>query len=168
MTHRLLLHAREVITTHLQGGDWREMWNAADGNPSQGCFVSLKANGKLRGCIGTIEPVRPSLEEEVASNALAAALRDPRFKPLGLHELDLVHISIDLLEPAQPVSSPRELDPAHYGVVVRQGKRCGVLLPDIPGVEAVDQQIAICLKKGGIAPEGPYNLSRFEVLRLQE
>ncbi len=168
MSDRLLHHARQVITVHLNGDDWRNHWNPSQARPAQGCFVSLKTGGRLRGCIGTIEPVRPTLEEEVASNAIAAALRDPRFEPLCLDELGRVRISIDLLQPASPVRSPSELDPRRYGVVVRQHKRCGVLLPDIPGVDTVEEQIAICLRKGDIAPERPYGLSRFEVVRLQE
>jgi len=113
-------------------------------------------------------PVRPTLEEEVAENALAAALRDPRFEPLRAEELARVFLSLDLLTPSEPVTSERDLDPVRYGVLLRSGSRLGVLLPDIPQVRTVRQQIEICLEKAGLSPGASYTLERFQVERYSE
>ena len=167
MAHPLLLHAREVLTAHLAGRNWRSV-AVAQTRPSRGCFVSLKRDGRLRGCIGTVLPARPTLEEEVAENALAAAMRDPRFAPLRAAELAFVHLSLDLLTPPEPIASAAALDASRYGVLVRAGSRLGVLLPDIPGVTTPAEQIAICLEKAGLAPDAAYTLQRFEVERFSE
>jgi len=168
MAHPLLSHARQAIATQLAGRDWRRELPAGETRPSRGCFVSLKLGTQLRGCIGTVLPVRPTLEEEVAENALAAALRDPRFAPLRAHELARVSLSLDLLTPPEPVDSERALDPARYGVLLRSGSRLGVLLPDIPLVRTVRQQIEICLEKAGLSPGVSYTLERFQVERFSE
>ena len=168
MHHPLLKHARNVITSRLNGLNWRDRWNGPATLPSKGCFVSLKIDSRLRGCIGTLEPGRPSLEEEIASNALAAATRDPRFSPVLLKEMESIAISIDILEVPEAVDSPEDLDPERYGAVVRSGKRCGVLLPGLPGVVTVEKQLKICLEKAEIEQGEPYSISRFTVTRLEE
>ena len=168
MSHPLLFHARRVLEAHFNGRGWRGQLPAGPLSPSQGCFVSLKIGPKLRGCIGTVIPVRTYLEEEVAENALAAAMRDPRFKPLRAEELQKTRFSIDLLTPPEPIVTQSELNPQRYGVVVRSGSRCGVLLPDLPGVDTVDRQLEIALEKAGIDMDPAVKMSRFEVERLQE
>ncbi len=130
-----------------------------------GAFVSLKMHGRLRGCIGTIAPVYANVAEEIAHNAIAACSQDPRFMPVRPDELaDLVY-SVDVLAPAEPIASAEELDVKKYGVIVQCGGRRGLLLPDIEGVDTVEQQIAIARQKGGIAPSEPVQLYRFEVIR---
>ncbi|HKI96970.1 MAG TPA: AmmeMemoRadiSam system protein A [bacterium] len=166
--HPLLHQARQVLAAHLAGRDWRHAVPAERTRPSRGCFVSLKLAGRLRGCIGTVLPARPSLEEEVAENAVAAATRDPRFAPLRSAELSFVRLSLDLLTAPEPVQSVDELDAHRYGVLLRHERRLGVLLPDIPGVTSPEQQITICLEKAGLAPGSPYVLERFEVERHSE
>jgi len=167
MTHHLLTIAREAIRSGLDGRG-EAASGAAGGSPPQGCFVSLKQRGRLRGCIGTLRPVEGSLEAEVAANAVAAATRDPRFPPLEPRELRELSISIDLLEPPEPVADETALDPAVYGVIVRNGKRVGVLLPGIPAVTSAARQVTICREKAGIGPEEPVTLERFRVRRLHE
>ena len=133
-----------------------------------GAFVTLYKAGALRGCIGTITPVCGSLAEEIIRNAVASAAEDPRFPPVRPEELDKITISVDLLSPAEPVDSPRELDPARYGVIVSAGYRRGLLLPDLEGVDTAGQQLAIALAKAGIQPHEPYRIERFEVTRCEE
>lgn len=168
MHHSLLKHARNVITSRLNGLNWRDGWDGPATIPSKGCFVSLKIGARLRGCIGTLEPAHPSLEEEIASNALAAAARDPRFSPVLLKDMESIAISIDILELPEAVASPAALDPERYGAVVRHGKKCGVLLPGLPGVVTVEKQLKICLEKAEIEEGAPYSISRFTVTRLEE
>ena len=130
-----------------------------------GVFVSLHRQGELRGCIGTIEPTQPDVAHEVIANAISAATRDPRFPPVRPDELDDLDISVDVLSKPEPVHSLAELDPKRYGVIVALGGRRGLLLPDLEGVDTVEEQIRIALRKAGIGRNEPYQLYRFEVIR---
>ncbi|MBQ6410604.1 MAG: AmmeMemoRadiSam system protein A, partial [Atopobiaceae bacterium] len=131
-----------------------------------GCFVSLKIDGQLRGCIGTIAPVRASLAEEICANAISAGTHDPRFAPVGEDELDDLVYDVDVLGEPEPVASADELDPARYGVIVSCGSRRGLLLPDLDGVDTVEDQVSIAARKGGIDLRyDDYRLERFEVVR---
>ncbi len=132
-----------------------------------GCFVSLHANGSLRGCIGTIAPTAATLAGEIARNAVSACSEDPRFDPVRPEELDSLEYSVDVLEPSEPVSSRDELDPKRYGVIVSSGFRRGLLLPDLDGVDTVETQLAIACRKAGIAPDGSFDIRRFRVTRYR-
>ncbi len=134
------------------------------------CFVSIKtADGQLRGCIGTIEPGRDNLREEVIANAIAAATRDPRFKPVAAAELAQLRYSLDVLTPPEPAVMA-ELDAKIYGIVVEDelGEERGLLLPDIEGVDSVEKQIEIASRKAGIPLGAPIKLWRFRVERFRE
>ncbi len=131
-----------------------------------GVFVSLHEDGELRGCIGTISPVTGSVADEIVRNGVAAASEDPRFPPVRPDELDALAYSVDVLFPPEPVDSPAELDPVRYGVIVAQGYRRGLLLPNLEGVDTVEQQLAIAKRKAGIDPaDDDVRLERFEVVR---
>jgi len=130
-----------------------------------GCFVTLhKKNGDLRGCIGTILPMKDTLAEEIRDNAIAAATRDPRFHPLSKEELNDIIISIDVLsEPHE--CSVDDLDPTKYGVIVEKGWRRGVLLPNLSEVDTIEKQLKIALMKAGISPDEDYKIYRFTAKR---
>ena len=130
-----------------------------------GAFVSLKKGGALRGCIGTVEPSRWNLAEEIITNAVSAAVKDPRFRPVRLEELDQLSISVDVLSPVERIKGPEELDPRIYGVLVRSGYRSGLLLPDLEGIDTVEEQVEIARRKAGIGPTEPVELYRFTVIR---
>ena len=132
-----------------------------------GCFVSLhRLDGALRGCIGTIVPTQENLALEIRENAISAATRDPRFPPLTLEELDEIEVSVDVLGHMERVKSLEELDPRIYGIVVVKGFRKGVLLPDLPGVDSVEEQLRIACLKAGIDPrEEGKELYKFRVER---
>lgn len=134
------------------------------------CFVSLKTlDGELRGCIGTIEPARDTLAEEIVANAISAAIQDPRFDPVREDELSNLRYSVDVLLPAEETTF-EELDPAVFGVIVEDesSSRRGLLLPDIPGVDSAEQQVEIAARKAGIAAGTPVKLWRFKVDRFRE
>jgi Uncharacterized conserved protein len=134
------------------------------------CFVSLKTiDGDLRGCIGTIEPVKETLAEELIANAVSAATIDPRFPPVRADELTNLRYSVDVLLPAE-ASSIEGLDPQTYGVIVEDesGQHRGLLLPDIPGIDSAQQQVEIATRKAGIPRGTPVKLSRFKVQRYRE
>ena len=132
-----------------------------------GVFVSLHKQGQLRGCIGTFEPTRANVAEEVIANAVSSAIRDPRFPPVSPSELPDLDYKVDILTSPEPVQSEAELDPKRYGVIVASGPRRGLLLPDLEGVNTVEEQIDICRRKAGIRPNEPVTLHRFEVRRFQ-
>ncbi len=130
-----------------------------------GTFVSIHKNGQLRGCIGTIAATRESIAAEIIQNAISACSRDPRFPPVAPHELSSLEITVDVLGEPEPVSSKDELDVRRYGVIVSRGMKRGLLLPDLDGVDTVEDQIRIARQKGGIRENEPYKLERFEVVR---
>ena len=163
--HPLVKLARESIAAHLTGKDPSAASAPEFAGEPAGAFVSLKKGGQLRGCIGTIEPVKPDLMQEIADNAVAAATRDPRFSPVTIEELDDISISVDVLTKPEPVDSVHDLDPEKYGVIVRSGHRKGVLLPDLPGITTAEEQVSIARQKAGIMESEPVELDRFEVKR---
>jgi AmmeMemoRadiSam system protein A len=134
------------------------------------CFVTLKTlDGELRGCIGTIEPEKNSLAEEIIANAINAATRDPRFPPVSVEELPYLRYSVDVLDPPEPTRFD-DLDPALFGVIVVDslGMRRGLLLPAIEGIKTASQQVQIAARKAGIALHEPHTLYRFRVRRFRE
>ncbi len=130
-----------------------------------GTFVSVKKEGRLRGCIGTIQAVHGSVAEEIIENAVSAAARDPRFSPIEPEELGRLAISVDVLGSTEKIDSKEELDVKRYGVIVTKGFRRGLLLPNLEGVDTVDEQIAIAKQKAGIREDEDAALERFEVVR---
>ena len=132
-----------------------------------GVFVSIHKLDELRGCIGTFEPAKENVAEEIIANAISSATRDPRFPPVAPNELKDLEYSVDVLTKPEPIHSKDQLDPKKYGVIVECGFRKGLLLPDLEGVDTVDYQIDICRQKAGIAPDEPIKLYRFEVRRYR-
>lgn len=129
-----------------------------------GVFVSLKKFGELRGCIGTTGPTTGSVMEEIIRNAISAGTGDPRFEPVTADELEYLDYSVDVLGAPEPAQRS-DLDHRRYGVIVEQGRRRGLLLPDLEGVDSVEEQLSIACKKAGIDPNGKYDIYRFTVTR---
>jgi len=130
-----------------------------------GVFVSIKKKGRLRGCIGTIYAAWPSIAEEIIENAVSAASRDPRFPVIEIEELDRLTISVDVLGDTEKIDSSDKLDVKRYGVIVTKGYKRGLLLPNLEGVDTVEEQIAIAKQKAGIGEQEKVELERFEVVR---
>jgi AmmeMemoRadiSam system protein A/AmmeMemoRadiSam system protein B len=167
--HNLPSIARRAAETFIREGRYIKPEFFQLNSPAA-CFVSIKTmNRELRGCIGTIEPKRDSLEQELITNAINAATRDPRFPALTAAELPYLNYSVDVLSGLEPTTI-EDLDPELFGVVVEDidGVRRGVLLPNIAGVETAEQQIAIAARKAGIPPGSAVRLFRFRVMRFHE
>jgi AmmeMemoRadiSam system protein A len=165
--------ARAAVARHLIPGApsprTPEDSAAALWDTPKACFVSIKTlNGGLRGCIGTIVPTKPRLEEEIRANAIAAATQDHRFRPMTAAELEEVTFSVDILSPPEPVEDVKTLDPAVFGVIVSKGNRRGLLLPNLPGVRSVSQQLLIAAQKAGISDLTDARIQRFTVERYPE
>ncbi len=161
--------ARQTLELYLDGGIrlQPEAGNELLAEPAA-CFVTLHNRyGDLRGCIGTLAPTTARLADEIVSNAISAATRDPRFPPVRKEELADLSISVDVLSDPEPAQKA-DLDPARYGVIVKKGLQRGVLLPDLDGVDDVEKQLAIACRKAGINPTGSYDIERFTVTRHEE
>ncbi len=130
-----------------------------------GVFVSIKKEGRLRGCIGTIRPAHASVAGEIIENAVSAAAKDPRFSPVEPEELAQLEISVDVLGEIEEIHSPEQLDVKQYGVIVTRGFRQGLLLPNLEGIDTVEEQIAVAKQKAGMKPEEEAGLARFKVNR---
>jgi len=130
-----------------------------------GTFVSLKKHGALRGCIGTIGPTQDHVALEVVANAVKAGFEDPRFPPLSVDELDELEISVDVLLEPELITSTDELDVNKYGVIVSCDYKRGLLLPNLEGIDTVEEQLRIAMQKGSISDTDDFTLERFEVVR---
>ncbi len=163
--------ARRTLEEYLSTG---EIPSLPEEDIKAGAFVSIKTaeEGKLRGCMGTIEPVTDSVSEEIARNAISAAEKDPRFAALSREELERVKITVDVLGEKEPVSEISQLDPQKFGVIVEKNNKRGVLLPALEDVDTAKKQLEIACKKAGISageldnPE--VNIYRFPVTRYEE
>ena len=160
--------ARETVERYIYSG---KKISVPEGLPEEalskraGTFVSLKKFGQLRGCIGTISPTTGNIAEEIIQNAISAAVRDPRFSPVTVSELkDLVY-SVDVLGDTEDIGSPDQLDVKKYGVIVSSGHKHGLLLPNLDGIDTVEEQISIAMQKAGIRKGEKTSLQRFEVVR---
>ena len=167
--HPLVKLAKDTVEQYVLKGSIMEQ--PADPVPEMtdkaGVFVSLKKQGELRGCIGTFQPTRENVALEIIQNAVSAATQDPRFTPVDSSELDTLEYSVDVLTEPEMITSKKELDLKKYGVIVKSGDRKGLLLPDLEGVNSVDDQVSIASMKAGIYLGEDIELYRFEVKRFK-
>ncbi|MDD5593166.1 MAG: AmmeMemoRadiSam system protein A [Candidatus Margulisbacteria bacterium] len=165
--HPLVRLARKTIETYVKDGKIIEPPKelSPEMKEKAGVFVSLHREGELRGCIGTFAPTAENVAQEIIRNAIESATRDPRFPPMTEDELSGLEISVDVLSRPEPAASKAELDPSCYGCIVKSGARRGLLLPDLPGVNTADDQIAICKRKAGIPEHETVELFKFKVRR---
>lgn len=134
-------------------------------NKQSGVFVSIHKFGSLRGCIGTFLPTTDNIASEIIRNAISAATNDYRFPPIVVDELEWLEINVDVLSEPKPVTNMNILDPKKYGVIVRNEEKSGLLLPDLDGVDTVEEQLKIAKKKAGILDSDEYEIEYFEVTR---
>jgi AmmeMemoRadiSam system protein A len=131
-----------------------------------GVFVSIRLDGELRGCIGSVEPTEPSLFLEIVRMAIGAGTGDPRFLPVEEADLPFLDYSVDLIGPLEPATAT-QLDPAVYGIVVLKDDQMGVLLPAIPGIQRPDQQVSLACDKAGLDPQDlKISIKRFRTQHL--
>ncbi len=161
--------ARETIESYIRDGKKPALPSGLPDDMTSrraGVFVSIHKEGRLRGCIGTISSVYDCIGNEIIENAISASTRDPRFDPIRVHELPMLEINVDVLSEAEDIKSKDELDVKRYGVIVTKGYKRGLLLPNLDGVDTVDEQVEIALRKAGLSEnEKGYSLQRFEVVR---
>jgi AmmeMemoRadiSam system protein A len=123
---------------------------------ASGAFVTIKRDGRLRGCIGTLE-CRLPLAEEIARAAVSAAREDPRFAPLTAAELDGLDVEVSVLGPLEPIDpqDPGAFEIGRHGLVVEEGRRRGLLLPQVATEWRWDREEFLnqtCVK-AGLSPD---------------
>ncbi|MDM8533354.1 AmmeMemoRadiSam system protein A [Clostridiaceae bacterium HSG29] len=131
-----------------------------------GVFVSIKKHSLLRGCIGTTGMgMEKNIAKEIVRNAIEASTKDPRFNEVEEYELNELVISVDILEKSEKVNDLKELDVKKYGIIVESGYKRGLLLPNLEGVDTVEKQLEIVLRKAGIVENEDYTVEKFRVTR---
>jgi AmmeMemoRadiSam system protein A len=132
-----------------------------------GTFVTIKKQNSLRGCIGTLTPKYKNLAEEIIQNAIRSAKDDPRFDPVEKRELPSLTFSVDVLTTPEKIDNLKDHNIKQFGLIVRGEGKKGVLLPDLDNIKSANQQLKVCLKKGGFTDNDTYELFRFEVKRFK-
>lgn len=149
----LLALARGTLEAHFRGeppprlaSDRAETFGQA-----RGLFVTLRREGELRGCIGTLAPTG-DLTRMIAEYALRAALEDPRFPPLTAGELAGCAIEISVLTPPQPLEQPEDLVIGRDGLILEARGRRGLLLPQVATEWGFDRErfLAEVSRKAGL------------------
>ena len=148
--------ARAAVANVAAGSGGRVTAQAGDFPDASGAIVTLKRNGRLRGCIGTLE-CRHSLADAVARVAASAARDDPRFEPLHPSELEGLDVEVSVLGPLEAIDpfDPQALEIGRHGLVVEQGPRRGLLLPQVATEWGWDREAFLthtCVK-AGLAPD---------------
>ncbi|GBE05639.1 hypothetical protein BMS3Abin10_01272 [bacterium BMS3Abin10] len=167
--HPVVKLAKETVERYIRDGETTPLPEelTPEMKDKAGVFVSIKKKGELRGCIGTYSPTTENVAGEIIQNAVSAAVQDPRFPPVSPSELSELEYSVDVLSPPEKVESRDELDPKRYGVIVKKGNNRGLLLPDLEGVNTVEEQLNITAYKAGIFSMDDIELFRFEVRRYR-
>ena len=166
--HPIAQLAKETVDNYIRSGKIIEPEKlTAEMKDRAGVFVSIHKKGALRGCIGTFEPTQKNVAEEIIHNAVQSATQDPRFSRIKPDELEDLDYSVDVLTSPKPVADISKLDPKKQGIIVQCGWRRGLLLPDLEGVDTVQQQIEICKMKAGIHSAEPVEVFSFEVRRYK-
>jgi AmmeMemoRadiSam system protein A len=172
----LLARARNAIAAEFGAATTPEPGHPALAAPGA-TFVTLTQGGQLRGCIGSLEALRP-LGEDVKANARAAAFRDPRFHPLACDEQDRIRIEVSLLTPAEPLEFADEADaigqmrPGIDGMIFECRGRRGTFLPQVwESLPEPGTFLAHLKQKAGFAPDfwsPDVRLYRYEVRKWKE
>lgn len=142
---RLLLEiAREAIVSYITSGSVpvREL-SSEKLAAKQGCFVTIKMGGKLRGCIGNFISDKP-LFKLIQEMAVAAATKDPRFYPLKKQDLDGFSLEVSVLSPLQKISSIEEIQIGTHGIYMERNFHRGVLLPQVATEYGWDRETFLC------------------------
>ncbi len=146
----LLRHARQTLAAYFEGDSPPAPPALAEPSRHSGAFVTLEVGGDLRGCIGYPGSTQ-ALDQVVAECAIAAATEDPRFSPLRRRELEALQIEISVLTPIEPVADVGEIEVGRDGLVVSEGRRRGLLLPQVAVEHGWDRNTFLahtCLKAG--------------------
>jgi len=154
-TKNYILLAKKAVETFIGESKIIEHEHENGKKNDKGVFVTIYKNSKLRGCVGTYIPSKYTLEEEIIYNAISAASRDNRFETITKQELNQLTYEVSLINKPEFIDeiNKEKLDPKKYGLIaisMKNKNQRSILLPNIEGINTVDEQINILLKKAGI------------------
>ena len=147
---QLLAIARAALEARVRGTRVPESGSQRESDPGQGAFVTIFCKGELRGCLGRVTSDWP-LPELVRHLAQEVADSDPRFTPVAPHELNDIALEVSVLTPEREIQSIDEIELGRHGLIVEQGSRKGLLLPQVPTEHDWDRETFVsqtCLKAG--------------------
>ncbi len=162
---QLARQSLEHFTKHRQRLDVPDELPEEMINEQKSVFVTLFKHGQLRGCVGKTAPTLDNVAEEIIDSSISAGHHDHRFSPVKEEELPYLSYKVDVLFPPEPISTIDELDVKTYGVIVKHGYRSGLLLPNLDGIDTIEEQVRIAKQKAGIDPNERVDLERFKVVR---
>ena len=171
--HPLAKLAKDAVETYVRQGRRIPIPAGFENELMQrkaGAFVSLHIGEELRGCIGTYLPTKDNIALEIISNAILAATDDPRFEPLTGKDLANISYEVYILEKPEPVKLLNELNPKIFGVIVfgTESHRSALLLPELEGIDTVEQQLACVTQKAGIDPaQEKLAIQKFRAQKLE-
>jgi uncharacterized protein len=147
---QLLAIARAALEARVRGTRVAESGSKHASQPGQGAFVTIFCNGELRGCLGrvTSDWLLPDLVRHLAQEV---ADSDPRFTPVDPRELKDIALEVSVLTPEREILSIDEIELGRHGLIVEQGSRKGLLLPQVPTEHEWDRETFVsqtCLKAG--------------------
>lgn len=151
---KLLALAKRTVDAHVRG---KKLPSIATDDPvlegKGASFVTLKKNGRLRGCIGHITAAEP-LIENVRNMAVSASSSDPRFPPVRPDELKDIHVEVSVLTPPQLLDNPLDVKVGTDGLIIQKGFNRGVLLPQVPTEQGwnKDEYLRGICRKAGMEP----------------
>jgi len=173
--HPLVSLAKLTVETYIEK---REVINIPKDVPKDfltkkaGVFVTIKNNKQLRGCIGTYMSTKENIAKEVIPNAIAAASQDYRFDSIRTEELPYLSYTVSVLSEPKQIKDISELNPKKYGIIIKTNEyfqKCGLLLPDLEGVETVGKQVSIACQKAGINPDNErFLIYKFTVEKYED
>jgi AmmeMemoRadiSam system protein A len=165
----LLSIAREAVRAAAAGAPLPDPRPAADRlQRQQGAFVTLHQGRRLRGCIGVVVP-RESLAATVVRCAAGAACEDPRFAPVTPDEVNTLDVEVSVLETPRQVRDPEEIEVGRHGLLVTQGSRRGLLLPQVAVERGWDRTTFLreTCRKADLDPDAWRDGARIEVFGAQ-
>lgn len=154
----LIALAKKTVETYIESG---KIIKAEDNlikefsEKKAGVFITIEKNKDLRGCIGTYLPTQDNIIEEVIQNAISASTEDYRFGSIQKQELPFLSYTVSILEKPELIKDRKELNPKEYGIIIKTldyPLKSALLLPDLEGVDTIEQQVSITCRKGEINP----------------
>lgn len=126
-----------------------------------GVFITIKKDGKLRGCIGTFLATKENIAKEIIENSISAATKDYRFMPVEESELPFLSYEVYILQNPEKILSIESLNPKKYGILIKSKDKSGLLLPGLDGIENAQEQISIACQKADISSKEKIEIFRF-------
>lgn len=160
--------AEDTLQWCVAGGKGRFSFDAHEITPKlkepMATFVTLKIGGRLRGCIGSLEPVAP-LYQSIHENAINASTRDFRFRPVTPMELDQIDVHLSILSPIRDIDSVDEFRIGEHGIIVEKGMHRAVYLPEVAPEQGwtKEETLSSLSVKAGMNADGWRSGTRFKV-----